>query len=1013
MDVGPPALPLVAPPIEELLRQRGWMCRLAQELAGGSDADDLVQDACLAALERPPRHGANLGGWLARVLSNRTRSRARSERRRRRREAESVRAETDAATDELLAELELQRRVASAVRELDEPYRTVLLLRFYRDLSPTAIAAMQGVPAATVRSHLKRGLDQLRARFDREHGGDRRAWSLAMLAWATPERVAAPAASLLVLWSVLALLGFGTAGALVLRSLESAPSSVLDPLASTDPIDAHAPPEGASAPETMRSIAPTAAREAAPPLAAPAHVAETCFIGSVRAPDGSPIAGALLSLQEDVGQLRRSPPLAQGTSDASGRFAIPAAGARSRAYAVWARAEGFHETFLASVRPGEELALELAWLTELSGIVRDAETELPIAGATVSSGSEAVLSEADGRYRLTAVPVGCEVLLTATHPRYVLARERLRLSQREPRTRDLDLAPGIALELELVDRESGAPLAGVNVEGRPGLASDADGRLALRIATGEDLDLEFRRADLAPARWGWTVDTRETSAPPRVRLPLQGRAWIEGRVRDEDGRPIAGAWLYVENDGAMLGLFRPEPGESPIGTLGYREDLHSRQASDADGHFRLAAVPTATPFELQVGHAAFVATTSRPFRLTRSGERVELELVLARGATIRGRVLENGEPFTRASIRASDPAGAFLEQATIDPDGRYELCNVRPGEVVLTLSDDGSERLATTLTVEKDRSYEHDFAWETELLPITGRVLDARGVPAAGAFVSASPELDGGRWGIAVTASDGSFRLHVPPGTGYDVIAETRAGALQCPAQRVEPGASGLELVLPTAGRLRLALVDASTGAPARIRNPEDGSVQLRRAGGDPYQGVPAEIDLDGVLEIRRPAGPLDLRLAFRADGFQPLERLGLAIPPDLDSAPIRIELEPGIELRLRFEPGPASAGPSPFRGHLVFLLARADLSRVSGPYPSQDPPSNHRINGTCMRLERPDLLEERLPLYDDVGFVVRRGLAPGAHFLRAFPDDLLFEPAEFELAGPEPHELTVRWRAR
>ena len=41
------------------------------------------------------------------------------------------------------------------------------------------------------------------------------------------------------------------------------------------------------------------------------------------------------------------------------------------------------------------------------------------------------------------------------------------------------------------------------------------------------------------------------------------------------------------------------------------------------------------------------------------------------------------------------------------------------------------------------------------------------------------------------------------------------------------------------------------------------------------------------------------------------------------------------------------------------------------------------------------------------------RGLAPGHYSVQCYPDDFVFEPAEFELRGPERAELGVRWRAK
>jgi RNA polymerase sigma-70 factor, ECF subfamily len=53
--------------------------------------------------------------------------------------------------------------VRSAVARLDEPYREVVALRFFGDLSLDEIAAQTGRPIGTVKTHLRRGLLRLRA----------------------------------------------------------------------------------------------------------------------------------------------------------------------------------------------------------------------------------------------------------------------------------------------------------------------------------------------------------------------------------------------------------------------------------------------------------------------------------------------------------------------------------------------------------------------------------------------------------------------------------------------------------------------------------------------------------------------------------------------------------------------------------------------------------------------------------------------------------------------------------
>jgi DNA-directed RNA polymerase specialized sigma24 family protein len=76
--------------------------------------------------------------------------------------------------------MQLQRLVAELILELEEPYRSTVLLRFYEERTASEIARREGVAAATVRWRLKEGLGRLRARLDERHQGQRRAWVLAM-----------------------------------------------------------------------------------------------------------------------------------------------------------------------------------------------------------------------------------------------------------------------------------------------------------------------------------------------------------------------------------------------------------------------------------------------------------------------------------------------------------------------------------------------------------------------------------------------------------------------------------------------------------------------------------------------------------------------------------------------------------------------------------------------------------------------------------------------------------------
>ena len=169
---------------EVLLAHREWVERTARALVhGDAEAEDVAQQAWLEVLQHPPTaEPERPQGWLRSVLRFTALDRMRSERRRRRHEAAAARPDhTEASPPDIVARAELLDRVVHLVLELEEPFRTTVLLRYFEDLMPAAIAARQGIPVETVRSRLKRAVAQLRGRLDAENEGDRRHWCLALL----------------------------------------------------------------------------------------------------------------------------------------------------------------------------------------------------------------------------------------------------------------------------------------------------------------------------------------------------------------------------------------------------------------------------------------------------------------------------------------------------------------------------------------------------------------------------------------------------------------------------------------------------------------------------------------------------------------------------------------------------------------------------------------------------------------------------------------------------------------
>ncbi len=155
---------------EALLAQEAWLRRLARGLlADLSLADDLAQDVLTLALAKPPRaSGAGLRAWLATVARRMAKRRASREGVRHRVEHEassSAREAQDAAH-----RIEVSESLLAALRCLDQPSRTAVVMRFYEEADYDQIASRLGLSPSAARQRVSRGLAALRVRLDDELG---------------------------------------------------------------------------------------------------------------------------------------------------------------------------------------------------------------------------------------------------------------------------------------------------------------------------------------------------------------------------------------------------------------------------------------------------------------------------------------------------------------------------------------------------------------------------------------------------------------------------------------------------------------------------------------------------------------------------------------------------------------------------------------------------------------------------------------------------------------------------
>ena len=703
--------------VPALLAQTGWTRALARSLASDAHlADDLVQDAWVAALERPPDLGRPVRGWLASVLRNRWVDLSRGRNRRTERERGAASEEALPSSRDVVERAEVLRELVGAVLALDEPYRTTVLLRFFEELPQREVARRMQTTTATVNSRLTRALAKLRGRLSR---GGRGSWLHVLVPLL--REPAAPAAALgalamkVVAVSVVAL---SVLAGFVLWSSRSEPESP----SGSRPIVAASPPDGRlesarpGATPVQRPELPDETRVSATEAPAPSPEPEPAptqpvriLRGRVVDAGGAPLSGVALALSAEGSK-------STCTSGAGGRFEI----------ALDVPAESIVATDpelatvlagSAGVRGATEPIVVVAPRIDLAGSVID-EVRAPLAEATVELalppgfGSEwgvaldyslpqrwRAKSRADGRFDLSAVPAIPGSRIAAV------------LAGFAPHAEEAPPASNAAIEIVLshpaeatglvrgvVLDPSGARVEGARVSAGAEIAL-TDDRGAFRL----DVRLEGTRERLVALKPGLLPATFEPEKdaggrvlwPTEVVMQLSGpAATVRGRVVDADGAPVEGAKVWLD-DPTSFGR-TPDARLTAEGLLRNDDRFWSFERTDADGNFSLSGL-LARPYRIAaVDPRTLAGAESEP--VTAADPPVEIRLptrdVLERVA---GRVVtQAGKPIRGVSVRlvritfelehehGTDNEAEQGEPVVTGDDGAFEFKNV-PKEGILVI----------------------------------------------------------------------------------------------------------------------------------------------------------------------------------------------------------------------------------------------------------------------------------------------------------------------------------------
>ncbi|MHC4490306.1 MAG: sigma-70 family RNA polymerase sigma factor [Planctomycetota bacterium] len=688
------------PERKALLEHVGFLRALALSLLQNeADADDVVQQTLATAMERPPAAHGNLRAWLATVTRNFALLTHRRRKRARERELKAARPESTPSPAEIAARLELERKVVDAVAELEEPYRTTVILRFYDGLQPTAIARHLGVPASTVRVRLKRGLDRLRVRLEEKTDRKELAVGLLLLAQLpepdvrrTPVRLATAAAVLVAVGGLAWLVAQPWLG-----SDPGRPAAPASEVASTGPRRTPSERDAERRTVTLRGrIVDSLDRPRA-------GIEVELYEAAAR--------GRFTTLAHHAARLLQPPePLARAVSDREGRYAIEAPA--THAVVVQVREE---EVVVEAEADLDGLDFRLVGAPVTRGRLVDGEG-LPLAGSRVSGTpvDEDGWFELPGEHPVLVVRApGLALRLLRGPPPYVVRRgpalapdapegaSVILLSRsavvagasapefpdEEPRV--VATAPGFGPHvgpppvrlrpgrtIEGVVRCEGEPVAGADVTwfGTYDAATlaftqlevartDEDGRYRLTQAPPDAVGITATHSEYLP-RGGGLADYLggfvEPHPEPHVEMV---RALVKkGRVVGADGLPVAGARVR-----AWPRRMRA-PHSGAVRRALARAGLRWSAVSGRDGTFSLRQLPPGVPLQVVAEHPVHgraTAVDAWDLRLS-PWEIVEGDVVDEHGAPVAGALI------TGDGVRGwSGPAGRYRLRGR--PDGELRV----------------------------------------------------------------------------------------------------------------------------------------------------------------------------------------------------------------------------------------------------------------------------------------------------------------------------------------------------
>jgi uncharacterized GH25 family protein len=551
--------------------------------------------------------------------------------------------------------------------------------------------------------------------------------------------------------------------------------------------------------------------------------------------------------------------------------------------------------------------IRLAKSAKVTGVVRDAKTQLPIANAEVRLGPEmmafgrrmrgffgggngpvieSVLTDAKGNFSITTEPG--RYTLWAIYPGSAIANAPLSLTAGQSVNKPLFGAaqgrvsgfvvdedrrpvPGARLVADAVRRGGGGPMAAFIPPPRAQefeAYSGPDGRFVIRrVLTDTDVQVTaLKKGFQAAQSASLKLNAGEKKSGISITIP-RGVAF-SGRVVDSSGRPASGVSVApVEAQGGPRGAFV----RRAVNMMAReRDDDVVRTGTDGTFTVRVKQGTYDVIFKREglatkVLHGTAIDAATKP-----------VEVKLDPSVEISGRVVRNGGGIEGVTVNAMGEEG--VASAITSSDGSFTITDVTPGQMMLNV-------MKADAFIQQIRSITAPASNLLIELPaggrITGRVVDKSSHNPVASF-QAGIAFQRGAGGMMIalppmlkdfTSDDGTFTLeNVPPGSTQLVVSAPGYTTARIPGLNVEDGKSldNVDVSLDTGVRL-MGRVIGPDGAPlSGVSIRENTSPGVRTIG--PGGGVNATTDPNGEYTIEA-IDPGEKTFTFTHSGYLSVDK--------------------------------------------------------------------------------------------------------------------------------------------